>query len=454
MINYQVNPFNQKKVAKLMFQKHSTLLLLLCLGLCNLSVFAAQQHALVIGIDEYRNEVQLQGAVNDALLVKKALHDIEVQLPDERVLLNKQATRANVLNAWHHMIAQAKPGDTLIFTYSGHGGQEQEQHPPFDESDHFDETLVLHEGYLTDDELIDWFINADEFNILFIVDACHSGGLSKTYSCRRLRSVGQHQARSTVSYITTKGDENESPSHVTFISAAEHDNEKVCEHTFGNKVHGALSWFFAKALRGEADGYENETPNGQLERLELEEYLHANIHESTSGKQNPKLRSRGHPQKVLLSISRPLGGLTSKKHLLQMLSTQFEPVRIELREGNRLHKRGDKLHFSVAPADFSQGAYAMTLFNIDKNGQLQFLYPSKNNHLPFIWKFPHHLPALKINPPFGEDNLVAVLCHRPPIRLQKLLKESAPYLPEPTQIIAALHQQRCQVGQYAFFSIK
>ncbi|WP_069471684.1 hypothetical protein [Candidatus Marithrix sp. Canyon 246] len=39
--------------------------------------------------------------------------------------------------------------------------------------------------------------------------------------------------------------------------------------TFNNKAHGALSWYFAKALAGEADADNNK----RLSRLELEEYL-------------------------------------------------------------------------------------------------------------------------------------------------------------------------------------
>jgi hypothetical protein len=71
----------------------------------NPSAFAAQ-HALVVGINEYPQEgnISLKGAVNDALLLEKALRRIHVQLPKKRVLLNEQATYTNVIRTWHDMV--------------------------------------------------------------------------------------------------------------------------------------------------------------------------------------------------------------------------------------------------------------------------------------------------------------------------------------------------------------
>ncbi|WP_216093260.1 caspase family protein [Candidatus Marithrix sp. Canyon 246] len=61
-------------------------------------------------------------------------------------MLNKQATRKNIINAWRKMVKQAQPGDTLILTYSGHGSQINDIYP-------FDEKLDFYEGYIIDDEL-------------------------------------------------------------------------------------------------------------------------------------------------------------------------------------------------------------------------------------------------------------------------------------------------------------
>jgi hypothetical protein len=507
-----------------MSQKHATFLLLLCLSLYNLSAVAAQ-HALVVGINEYPHETNLKGAVNDAKLLRDTLRDIQVQLPDERVLLNAQATRANVIRAWNNMVAQAQPGDTLILTYAGHGGQEKEQARPFDEEDGKDETLILYDERITDDELMGLFEQASEYRILFVADSCHSGGLTRSACISRwAKNASRRRQRSASAFpaLFKQGDEGMNLSHLTVISATHHDNVSVCEYNYEEKSHGALSWFFAKALKGKADRNQNK----QLERLELEEFLLEKVSDFTNSKQNPKLQPRADSQTVVslggqssTTIAPPLRPnlppiaikvengsapfglkyvlpvnkgfklrfvvgyrytdvfnhtndkiatllnhstalwqrLINKNRLLQALSTQFDmrlrPIQIELREGDGLHRRGDRLHFSIAPGARWQGLKALTLFNLAGNGELQFLYPLEwRNHSPIVWQFPYRLPPLGVVPPFGGDNLVAVLCTRPPTRLHKLLKTSAPYLPEPTQIISALHRQRCQVGQYAFFS--
>jgi hypothetical protein len=55
-------------------------------------------------------------------------------------------------------------------------------------------------------------------------------------------------------------------------------------------------------------------------------------------------------------------------------------------------------------------------------------------------------------PPFGGDNLVAILCNKPATKLQVLLTDNAPHIPNINQIITSLQKQTCQVGQKAFFT--
>jgi len=234
-----------------------------------------RQHALVVGIDNYKQaDDRLKGAVNDAKLLTQSLRDNQVILPDERVLLDDQATRANVIQAWRNMLAQANPGDTLIFTYAGHGSQKEDALPK-DEPDKQDETLVLYDDEISDDELTDLFINAKAYNLLFLADACHAAGLTRDgepETCRsRFADTIFHRQAAPLSTIeiSTLGDERENTArlnHLTFISAADSDNVSVCEYTFEDgQAHGALSWFFAKALAGYADGNHNKG----LERDEL-----------------------------------------------------------------------------------------------------------------------------------------------------------------------------------------
>jgi hypothetical protein len=512
---------------------HLTKFVLLLLLAGSLPALAAQQHALVMGINHYQYLSQLEGAVNDALVLRDALRSINVQLPDKRVLLDTNATRTTFVWAWQDMLRQAKPGDTLIVTFSGHGGQQLDT-PPVDEEDNKDETLTFYDfnpyqptqGRITDDELYGLFKQASAYRIVALVDACHSSGMvrSTEQPLVRFRNGGgtswniTPDAPPPLPPLPTHNDRKPLP-HVTLITATDKDSVKVPETTIAQKQYGALSWFFAKALSGEADG----NKNGHLERNELDRFLREKVSDEMNNLQKPKLLPRADKQSVIRVSAlppqkRPFSDITivvkngsapsglkhirlvqasqavlrfviknqqtevfnntgdkittvptadrrlwqrviDKERLLNALATKFDmrhqPIRITLHEGDKLHKEGEVLHFSIAPGDTREGLNALTLFNLAGNGELQFLYPLPEYKDPLMLKrFPYQLPDTQVTPPFGGDDLVVVLCQKPAKSLHALLAKSQPSIPKPKKILSHLRKNRCQVGQYAFFSSK
>jgi Caspase domain len=82
--------------------------------------------ALLVGINNYSNGIpQLQGCVNDVLLQKQLLTYRFGFFPqDILTLTDEQATRKGILQAFEeHLIKQAKPGDIVVFHFSGFGSQ-------------------------------------------------------------------------------------------------------------------------------------------------------------------------------------------------------------------------------------------------------------------------------------------------------------------------------------------
>jgi hypothetical protein len=79
--------------------------------------------------------------------------------------------------------AAAKPlskGDMLLLTYSGHGGQVKDRSS--DEKDRMDETWVLFDRELVDDELYTlWGKFKSGVRILILSDSCHSGTVAKDF---------------------------------------------------------------------------------------------------------------------------------------------------------------------------------------------------------------------------------------------------------------------------------
>lgn len=87
-----------------------------------------RKRALLVGINQYtgikKGEWQpLKGALNDVSLQKELLTlRFGFHPNDIRVLTDKDATRQNILETFEsHLIKAAKPGDVVVFHFSGHG---------------------------------------------------------------------------------------------------------------------------------------------------------------------------------------------------------------------------------------------------------------------------------------------------------------------------------------------
>jgi len=138
------------------------------------------KRALCIGINDYPGtENDLAGCVNDAIdwLGILAKYDF-----DGQSLLNTGATRSGILSAIEDEVQQAKKGDSLVITYSGHGSFVPDEDG--DEDDDADECLcpydVVENGPIVDDELAEIFDHlANGAKCVFISDSCHSGTVTK-----------------------------------------------------------------------------------------------------------------------------------------------------------------------------------------------------------------------------------------------------------------------------------
>ena len=98
---------------------------------------------------------------------------------DQTLLLSQNATAENVIGAINHAAQTLNKGDLLFLSYSGHGGQVNDTN--FDEEkDRKDETWVLYDRQLVDDELYDlWRGFKAGVRILVLSDSCHSGTVTK-----------------------------------------------------------------------------------------------------------------------------------------------------------------------------------------------------------------------------------------------------------------------------------
>lgn len=276
--------------------------------------------ALVVGIDDYRlPQRDLQGAVNDANDLETAL----LKFGARRViaLRNSEATRGTLTQAWRRLVAEADAGDTLVFTFSGHGSQEPAR-VPGGERDGKDEVLILG-GFtasgpgtrerLIDDELAGWFAEATAkgARVVVLIDSCHSGTMMRGGDIAGYRLAEDYAigGDELASQITVPVPNEENLSGVTYIGAGQDDEivpeVRIVDGSSKTEIRGALSYAFARALREAAQR------DGTLQRGAMQRQIVETVRAYADGRQTPSFRpsTNDYQQIVLASpmaVSTPL----------------------------------------------------------------------------------------------------------------------------------------------------
>jgi hypothetical protein len=105
--------------------------------------------------------------------------------------LSQHATSKAVIAAIKDAAASAESGDLFFLTYSGHGGQVPDTNG--DERDHKDETWVLYDRQLVDDELYAlWARFKPGVRIFILSDSCHSGSVTRDIAEAAIPHVVAH----------------------------------------------------------------------------------------------------------------------------------------------------------------------------------------------------------------------------------------------------------------------
>jgi len=132
----------------------------------------------------------LSGCENDARAMQKIADGCGYS---SKLMLNEEATAAAVCEAIGTSAQSLYKGDYFLLTYSGHGGQVDDVNG--DEDDAMDETWVLYDRELIDDELYSlWSQFTAGVRIFVLSDSCHSGTVLKQMF---YKSLPHEQLRST-----------------------------------------------------------------------------------------------------------------------------------------------------------------------------------------------------------------------------------------------------------------
>ncbi|CAA0838151.1 Metacaspase-3 [Striga hermonthica] len=216
-----------------------------------------RKRALLCGITYKGHSRSLKGSVNDVLYMKNLLlHTFAFPSSSILVLTEEEKhpsfipTKKNIRAAMQWLVQSCRPGDSLVFHYSGHASQVRDR--DWDEVDGFDESL-LPVDYETEGRILDDEINATIVRPLpsgatlhSIVDTCFSGTLMDLPNICRMNRDGYYKwedHRTLHAYKGTSG------GYAICISACD-DYQNSGDTTAFTGAHvGALTYSFYQTLR-------------------------------------------------------------------------------------------------------------------------------------------------------------------------------------------------------------
>jgi hypothetical protein len=162
--------------------------------------------ALLVGINEYSAQ-PLRGCVNDMELQRQLLiHRFGFNPKDIHTLTDGQATRQGILEAFEeYLIRQAKPGDVVVYHYSGHGSRVIDPNPIVVEPGSKDglngtfvpinSSLPSEQGGVVEDimghTLFLLMLALKSENFTAVLDSCYSGGATRDIRVRARDNQGK-----------------------------------------------------------------------------------------------------------------------------------------------------------------------------------------------------------------------------------------------------------------------
>ncbi len=149
---------------------------------------ARQQWALLVGVGKNVNpENTLLGPANDVPAMREMLSGRYGFTSDHiRVVADAGATRQGILAGWEWLIQNAKPGDQVVFYYTGHGIDIADPTKPGGRDSALCPYDATNQAGLIPGSLIGGLIDRLKTDqVTVIVDACNSGSASRYLSAKR-----------------------------------------------------------------------------------------------------------------------------------------------------------------------------------------------------------------------------------------------------------------------------
>jgi hypothetical protein len=200
------------------------------------------KRALLVGINYVDTQYELAGCVNDVNNMKTQLQTFFPALTDITLLTDEtevKPTKSNIVTAINTLVSGLKPGENIMFHFSGHGGRIRDKNG--DEVSGYDSCIYpCNSGVLetiSDDELRALLATRVPAGCkcLVVLDSCHSGTAVDLRYLWQSPSVGTVSYKEDTRYDKTAGD-------VLFLSAASDAQTAADTADTNYRPCGALTW--------------------------------------------------------------------------------------------------------------------------------------------------------------------------------------------------------------------
>ena len=224
-----------------------------------------EHFALIIGINKYENLNDLEYAVNDAKSIKDVLiNTFNYKEENITILLDKKATKENIMNAFYEISQKTCNDDSVLFFYAGHGITYQ--------------AGIKDKGYLVPyngteqnlNSLIGWNTLMDDSelfrakHIFYVMDACYSG-LALQRTARGSKRFLKDMLRRYGRQVLTAG-----------------KSDQTVKDSGGKTNNSIFTSYLLEALKGEA-----KTEYGVLSASSVMNYVYNKVSNDPKSYQTP-----------------------------------------------------------------------------------------------------------------------------------------------------------------------
>lgn len=249
-----------------------------------------QRYAVIIGINEYKNpDLNLRFCTPDARLIYDLLTDETrggVPKANTALLLDANATRSGIEDAFNTLVEKAKPEDSVFVFYAGHGA-------PGDNKLFFwvnqdAQVERLRTTALSNNRIAEFLDDVRASRMAQFLDCCYSLGTAAGRQGGITMPAGD-----PFSGLVGQG-------RVTFTATS--GREKAIE--LADRGHGAFTYYLGEALKGAGDG-DND---GWVDIDEAWNYLNRRVTDAAKAQNNPQTPFRYGVSSHGFRIARVPGG--------------------------------------------------------------------------------------------------------------------------------------------------